>query len=320
MKPSIRKKINLLAIILLIICLFLLLLPNILKKGSDDLSTVEIPKIYEDYYEGLTRDKCESMENKEERSLCQSKILFAQALHEGNYEICDIIENNEDLKKECYLELAVRRKDDNICNEFSDEDFRNNCFKRIAVAARNENLCFKLNESQHEIKECRDRVKSFVVSNSKKVSECYDIETLEYARLCLGNIFKNTFDCIEIDEKYKDDCLDYRIFSTNELTEELCEKIKDIHYKEYCYLIVLYGHEGASKIDSDEDGLNDGNEIFMRLDPHNPDTDNDGLLDRPEVFEFHTDPNNPDTDGDGYQDGEEVAGGYNPSGEGKLKQ
>jgi uncharacterized protein YciU (UPF0263 family) len=47
------------------------------------------------------------------------------------------------------------------------------------------------------------------------------------------------------------------------------------------------------------------------------DTDNDGLNDADEVI-YGTDMNNPDSDGDGYLDGDEVENGYNPMGDGKL--
>ena len=47
------------------------------------------------------------------------------------------------------------------------------------------------------------------------------------------------------------------------------------------------------------------------------DTDQDGLDDQTEVI-YGTDLNNPDTDGDGFKDGEEVTNGYNPNGPGKL--
>ena len=57
--------------------------------------------------------------------------------------------------------------------------------------------------------------------------------------------------------------------------------------------------------DSDGDGIPDGDEIAMGLDPDNPDTDGDGLTDGEEIHGC-TDPKNPDTDGDGYGDGVEV--------------
>lgn len=71
-------------------------------------------------------------------------------------------------------------------------------------------------------------------------------------------------------------------------------------------------------IDSDGDGLLDSEEERYGTDPFNPDTDQDGLGDREETQVYDTDPLNPDTDGDSYLDGQEVAGGFNPNGEGKL--
>lgn len=47
------------------------------------------------------------------------------------------------------------------------------------------------------------------------------------------------------------------------------------------------------------------------------DTDKDGLEDVLERF-YGSDPNNPDTDGDGVKDGDEVNGGFNPTGAGRL--
>jgi hypothetical protein len=76
--------------------------------------------------------------------------------------------------------------------------------------------------------------------------------------------------------------------------------------------------------DSDGDGLPDGWELQYGLDPHNPDTDGDLIIDTDEdedvdglsnhdEFIYGTDPNNPDSDGDGVNDGDEVAQGSNPN-------
>lgn len=48
------------------------------------------------------------------------------------------------------------------------------------------------------------------------------------------------------------------------------------------------------------------------------DSDQDGLTDAEELNVYQTNPLKADTDGDGYLDGNEVKGGYNPLGEGKL--
>lgn len=59
--------------------------------------------------------------------------------------------------------------------------------------------------------------------------------------------------------------------------------------------------------DSDNDGINDYDELFVyNTNPLSADTDGDGLNDYDEIFRYETDPNNPDTDGDGLSDGDEV--------------
>lgn len=70
--------------------------------------------------------------------------------------------------------------------------------------------------------------------------------------------------------------------------------------------------------DTDQDGLTDDEESALGTNINSNDTDNDGLFDREEVKVYLTDPLNNDTDGDGYPDGDEVVGGYNPKGAGKL--
>lgn len=63
----------------------------------------------------------------------------------------------------------------------------------------------------------------------------------------------------------------------------------------------------AGPLDSDGDGLSDGDEVNVYgTDPYNPDTDGDGLTDGEEVLTYKTDPLNPDTDYDGLTDGDEV--------------
>ncbi|HET8865719.1 MAG TPA: OmpA family protein [Gracilimonas sp.] len=59
--------------------------------------------------------------------------------------------------------------------------------------------------------------------------------------------------------------------------------------------------------DTDDDGLTDGEEVnTYETDPNSADTDGDGLSDGDEVNSYNTDPNDTDTDGDGLSDGDEV--------------
>ncbi len=61
-------------------------------------------------------------------------------------------------------------------------------------------------------------------------------------------------------------------------------------------------------LDSDNDGLLDCIELEIGTDPFNPDTDDDGLSDGDELYVSGTDPCNPDTDNDELLDSDE---GYN---------
>jgi len=61
--------------------------------------------------------------------------------------------------------------------------------------------------------------------------------------------------------------------------------------------------------DADGDGLYEDEEIALGLDPANPDSDGDGLLDGDEVFEGGSDPNDGDSDGDGVLDINDVCDG-----------
>lgn len=81
----------------------------------------------------------------------------------------------------------------------------------------------------------------------------------------------------------------------------------------------IVGPEG----DLDDDGMPDEWEDKYGLNPKNSmdaaqDPDFDKLTNVKE-YEYNTDPTNPDTDKDGYKDGDEVQGGFNPNGSGKLR-
>jgi hypothetical protein len=65
--------------------------------------------------------------------------------------------------------------------------------------------------------------------------------------------------------------------------------------------------------DPDGDWLSTGLEQDVyNTNPGDPDSDDDGLADGPEIQKY-TDPNNPDSDGDGVRDGDEVFAGTNPA-------
>ncbi len=74
----------------------------------------------------------------------------------------------------------------------------------------------------------------------------------------------------------------------------------------------------VAPVDSDSDGLTDSEELGATTNINLIDTDNDGLSDYGEVKIYKTNPCEAVTDGDTYPDGQEVRGGYNPNGAGKM--
>ena len=67
-----------------------------------------------------------------------------------------------------------------------------------------------------------------------------------------------------------------------------------------------------SIVDLDTDNICNIDEILLDICPLNSDTDEDGLNDEDEVNEYHTKPNEEDTDKDGLNDGDEIVLKLNP--------
>jgi len=72
------------------------------------------------------------------------------------------------------------------------------------------------------------------------------------------------------------------------------------------------GEEDTPYLDSDNDGLSNEEEFNSGTNAYKADTDEDGLNDFEEIEIYNSDPVNSDTDGDGYKDGDEVDNGYDP--------
>ena len=81
-------------------------------------------------------------------------------------------------------------------------------------------------------------------------------------------------------------------------------------------------------VDSDGDGLDNAHETALILNPYDADSDDDGINDGDEVNTYNTMPNNPDSDGDGLPDGFELGltntdsslGSNTPPGKNKYNQ
>jgi len=118
----------------------------------------------------------------------------------------------------------------------------------------------------------------------------------------------------------------YNITGTDQIKGGSIDGVDD-KYWSFSLGLTVVGESGSS--DPDHDGLSNSEEKQLGTDPHNPDTDGDGisdgdevlkyhtnplkkdsdgdgLSDYDEIFKYHTDPNKADTDGDGISDGDEV--------------
>jgi len=77
--------------------------------------------------------------------------------------------------------------------------------------------------------------------------------------------------------------------------------------------IVLTVVASTGDLDDDADGLSNDQEGMAGTDPNNSDSDNDGVLDGPEVLTYNTNPLVGDTDSDGIDDRYEIDNNLNPN-------
>ncbi len=75
-----------------------------------------------------------------------------------------------------------------------------------------------------------------------------------------------------------------------------------LHGGDTCYIMVDARELPAALDDGDSDGVNNKREQLLGTDPHDRDTDHDGISDGTELFVTRTDPLNSDTDNDGLSD------------------
>ncbi|MBW6441114.1 hypothetical protein K0B03_03730, partial [Patescibacteria group bacterium] len=340
-----NKKI-ILFIIFFFLFLFVLLIVAVSIKRPKEIKEPEKPPIVyrQRDHMGVSLKICNSKEGKE-KELCFDQMKSNEASREENIKKCLDVGDFK-IRDECIKTLAVYRNisNDKLCFSIADKVQRLTCLDWAIISKRDPGLCEKYFVGEpFEEQECKDRISAFELGEKggkEAIFKCEEIKSLEYPNLCKWKNFETKFNnnCNDVPEEFRDYCFSYYIASDAK-NETECANIPMEDHKKFCLLKVQAGGwENIGYLDSDSDGVTDWNELFMGLDPYNPDTDGDGLSDGEEmpiygygtnpkvrdtdgdglsdyeeIMVYKTNPNKPDTDGDGISDGDEIKNGTNPN-------
>lgn len=246
------------------------------------------------------------------REECFDKIKYIGILKTENIKDCLGL-NTVKIRDNCLQRLATASLNHTYCQAIADIGKRAVCIDSIVIDINSKEMCDEyFFDEPNENNECKDRISAFNISGSGQkddIYECEKIKSLEYPIVCLERSYRLKFNnnCEEVPVKFRDHCITYKI-SGYAKTEEECALIPLEGHRKYCVLKVQAGDDinKIMKIDSDNDGFPDGDELFTGTDPYNEDTDGDGLGDYDEMTKYHTSPKDKDSDGDGLSDGDEV--------------
>jgi molybdopterin converting factor small subunit len=255
----------------------------------------------------LTKERCAKVKNSKQRNECFEDLKLKQSISESDLEKCLSLPKNK--KEECVYEIAKIKAKVELCAYLSDEARKDECIIEIATQTNNLKICKKyFKEEPFKTEKCEQSVKVLQFLNDKNapLEECRKFNILESKALCLkGKMSQLGWDCEKIEnEFYKKLCISKKTFASSKSIEE-CKKIPLEKYREVCKEVCSTG-KNVYELDSDNDGIDDGMELFLFLDPFNPDTDKDGLSDGEEMSEYHTNPIEKDTDNDGLNDYQEI--------------
>jgi len=329
-----RKKIILIAVVILSILFAVFLASKFIKRKQDQATDQNPPsKITRETRKGVyyisdhlvgspdiaTENECAKKENDADKEDCYNRLKLGQILN-GSKNLKECLEFTDlSYRTQCLSRLINNyHNNPEMCQKISDHSAKEQCMGDMAIKLKDKNICEEFKKEPYEYQECIDRVDAFSAPASKKgplgeigeveeveVSECAKIKTLEYSKLCVGNALKDGKMFVGSTDNSAflrnfNDFYYYRI----SLTEEECGKIVLKGAKDAC--LEKIKHPEYTYFDYDKDGINDDKELWFSTDPGNPDTDSDGLNDREELLDFHTNPTQKDTDGDGLTDYDEI--------------
>lgn len=203
------------------------------------------------------------------------------------------------------------------CEKEKDAGKKNLCYFSLAIYDNKIEFCDKILNDENLFAECKDSLKYNEIILSGDVYRCKELaESKQDA--CQNEFFRSWKDinsCTGLDGELKTNCNDIinHKKAYQEGDEKICDSIGNEVLKSDCL-----GAVSKKEKDADNDGIDNSDEKSYGTDLFKADTDDDGLNDYDEIFVYFTNPRLADTDGDGHKDGDEVKNGYNPMGQGKL--
>jgi hypothetical protein len=217
-----------------------------------------------------------SERNEKRAEIDQKNDNFKQAVASNSSDTC--MDLDLDMRNVCITQIAMNNSNIELCQDISDVEKKDYCkskvYHKIAIENNNINNCALIEDNfWHD--SCLNKI---VDNNGLNKSICEDINDFEDAKACEDRI--TFFEAIEVEDcsllegEMREEC--DSVFNNNEEEKKVEEKLANI--------------EEEVVVDTDNDGLSDGDEVNIH----------------------GTDPNNPDTDSDGYLDGEEVENGFDP--------
>jgi len=290
----------------------------------------------------VTKERCENQTNQESEEECFAELAYQNAIVSQNPDNCLAL--TDSYKKDyCLFTISKMQFNVKYCEPIEEDRIKELCIIETGIVSSDDSVCDEYFPNNPFLrKKCKDKVKAFdIIWNKKDIKLCQEIRLLEYGPLCYSYHLAMGQSCDVLENDEEKEVCQCKMILTSLPNEKDCQKIISENCERVCLIMVQ--NNGDHDIDSDNDGKSNFEELNYKIDPFNPDTDNDGLIDGEELTKYHSDPksvdtdidnlndydeifvyktdiNNPDTDNDGYQDGEEVKNGYNPLGEGKLRQ
>jgi len=272
---KIKTIIIVLALIFIILSGFLVY--ERIKKEEEITIEEELPQAFEPAYQPL--EVCYNIKNPSERQECIDMHNRIEAEFGLDIKACLALKNEHN-KIRCIRWVAMR-EDHAYCEYIEDEKQKEICYAECASWNEDVAICNYLEEG-HEKDECAAVVKSTIATKNLDMNSCLNISVMEYQNLCFENIaqFYGIDYCEDLGE-FKDRCISVIYFNQAHLDRNisLCEEIPLYNYREVCKIRLSNWDTDPRLLDTDHDGIDNGNELFLGTDPFNLDTDGDGKID-----------------------------------------